>query len=48
LEALEPARDALFPKTFEYVSVEGGNRTTETRPLFGDLVEAVQWSRLGV
>ncbi len=43
LEALEPARDALFPKTFEYVSVEGGTRTTETRPLFGDLVEAVQW-----
>ena len=43
LEALEPARDELFPKTFEYVTVEGGNRTTETRPLFGDLVEAVQW-----
>ena len=48
LEALEPARDALFPKTFEYVTVEGGTRTTERRPLFGDLVDAVQWSRLGV
>ena len=42
VEALEPARDALFPKTFEYVAVEGGHRTTETRLLFGDLVEAVQ------
>ena len=40
--------DELFPKTFEYVTVEGGTRTTERRPLFGDLVDAVQWSRLGV
>ena len=48
LEALEPARDELFPKTFEYVTVEGGTRTKERRPLFGDLVDAVQWSRLGV
>ncbi len=40
--------DELFPKTFEYASVEGGTRTTERRPLFGDLVDAVQWSRLGV
>jgi len=43
LPALEARRDELFPKTFEYVSQGPLGRMTETRPLFGDLVDAVQW-----
>ena len=43
LKALEARRDELFPRTFEYVSEGPLGRITETRPLFGDLVDAVQW-----
>ena len=41
-EVLEPLRDRLFPKTFEYTYISpDGLETRETLPLFGDLCQAV-------
>ena len=40
---IEPLKDKLFPKTFEYKrKAPDGTRTTESAVLFGDLVEATE------
>ena len=43
-EFIEPIKDRLFPKDFEYTHInpEDGVETTTTQVLFGDLIAAVE------